>query len=162
NSEELSHSSFSKFLRSPKREVRKEAFHVYYEQFEKHKHTLAASYNAAVQRDVFYSKARKYPSAREGSLFHDNVPVRVYDALVEAVHRHLPTNHKYLALRQKALKIPDVHMYDTYAPIVAGIHKKHSWDQAANVVCDALHPLGDEYTKALREGLTTARWSDRY
>ena len=61
---ELSHSSFSKFLQSPKRNIRKLAFHTYYKEYEKHKHTLAASYNAAVQRDVYYAKARKYKSAR--------------------------------------------------------------------------------------------------
>ena len=77
---ELGHSSFSKFLHSSKRAVRKEAFHTYYAQYEALKHTLAASYNASVQRDVFYAKARNYKSAREGSLFQDNVPVKVYDA----------------------------------------------------------------------------------
>ena len=100
---ELGHSSFSKFLQSPKRGVRKEAFHVYYGNYEGHKHTVAASLNASVQRDVFYSKVRGYPSARESSLFHDNVPVAVYDSLIEAVHKHLPTNHRYLALRKRAL-----------------------------------------------------------
>lgn len=159
---ELGHSSFSKFLQSPKRSVRKNAFHTYYAEYEKHKHTLAASYNASVQRDVFYSKARHYPSARESSLFHDNVPVRVYDALIEAVHKHLPTNHRYLALRRRALKIPDVRMYDTYVPIISNIHTHYSWEQAAQTVCDALCPLGDDYCRTLKEGLTTARWSDRY
>ncbi|HVT80641.1 MAG TPA: oligoendopeptidase F [Phycisphaerae bacterium] len=159
---ELGHSSFSKFLQSPKRSVRKEAFHTYYAEYEKHKHTLAASYNAAVQRDIFYSKARKYPSAREASLFSDNVPVAVYDALIAAVHRHLPTNHRYLALRRKALKLPDVHMYDTYVPMVSGIKTRYTWEQAAGTVCDALAPLGEEYVRTLREGLGTGRWSDRY
>ena len=159
---ELGHSSFSKFLHSPKRAVRKEAFDVYYSEYEKHQNTLAASYNAAVQRDAFYSKVKKYSSARESSLFHDNVPVKVYDALIEAVHRHLPTNHRYLALRRKALKIPDVHMYDTYVPIVSGIHTHYSWEQAAEAVTGALCPLGDAYCKTLKEGLTAGRWSDRY
>jgi oligoendopeptidase F len=159
---ELGHSSFSKFLHSPNRAVRKEAFHTYYAEFEKHKHTLAASYNASVQRDVFYAKVRNYPSAREGSLFQDNVPVAVYDALIDAVHKHLPTNHRYLALRRRALKIADVRMYDTYVPIVSGIDKHHTWEQAVQVVTDALAPLGGEYTAALKAGLTTGRWSDRY
>jgi oligoendopeptidase F len=159
---ELGHSSFSKFLHSSKRSVRKEAFHTYYTQFEAHKNTIAASYNASVQRDVFYSKARNYASARESSLFQDNVPVAVYDSLIAAVHKHLPTNHRYLALRKRALKIPDVRMYDTYAPIVSGVHTHYTWEQAAQTVTDALAPLGSEYTKALHEGLTTARWSDRY
>jgi oligoendopeptidase F len=159
---ELGHSSFSKFLHSPRRSVRKQAFHAYYVEFEKHQHTLAASYNASVQRDVFYSKARKHPSSREASLFDDNVPPRVYDALIDAVHKHLPTNHRYLALRGRALKIPDVHMYDTYVPIVAGIKTHYTWDQAATTVCEALAPLGPNYCKALFEGLSKSRWADRY
>jgi oligoendopeptidase F len=159
---ELGHSSFAKFLQSPKRSVRKEAFHAYYVEFEKHKHTLAASYNASVQRDVFYSKARKHPSAREASLFQDNVPPRVYDALIDAVHTHLPVNHRYLALRGRALKIPDVHMYDTYVPIVSGIKTHYTWDQAADTVCQALAPLGQDYCETLRAGILTQRWADRY
>ena len=160
---ELGHSSFSKFLHSPKRAVRKEAFHTYYGQFEAHKHTIAAAYNASVQRDVFYSKSRHYTSAREGSLFQDNVPVKVYDALIAAVHKHLPTNHRYLALRGKALGLEDgVHMYDTYVPIVSGIEKHHTWEEAVKVVTEALSPLGTEYCGALLEGLSTARWADRY
>ena len=160
---ELGHSSFSKFMHSSKRAVRKEAFHAYYGQFEAHKNTIAASYNAAVERDVFYAKARSYKSARESSLFQDNVPVKVYDALIDAVHKHLPTNHRYLALRGKALGLKDgVHMYDTYAPIVSGIEKHHTWEQAAKTVVDALEPLGQEYCRALYEGLNKGRWSDRY
>ncbi|HUO09515.1 MAG TPA: oligoendopeptidase F [Phycisphaerae bacterium] len=159
---ELGHSSFSKFLQSPKRSVRKEAYQTYYRNYEAHKHTIAASLNASVQRDVFYSKVRNYPSARESSLFHDNVPVGVYDSLIAAVHKHLPTNHRYLAIRKRALKIADVHMYDTYVPIVSGVEMRHTWEQAARVVTDALAPLGDEYCRALHEGLTSGRWSDRY
>ncbi len=159
---ELGHSSFAKFLHSPKRAVRKEAFDAYYAQYEAHKNSLAASYNASVQRDVYYSKVRGYPSARESSLFHDNVPVSVYDNLLAAVRKHLPTNHKYLALRRKALKIADVRAYDTYVPIVSGIDTHYAWDDAVQMVVDALAPLGDDYCRELNRGLTTARWCDRY
>ena len=159
---ELGHSSFSKFLQSPKGAVRKEAFHTYYSEFEKHKNTLAATYNASVQRDVFYAKARGYSSARESSLFQDNVPVSVYDNLIESVHKNLPAVHQYLELRQKALKLKDVHMYDTYVPMVGGIKANYPWDKGVQMVVDALRPLGDEYTKELQRGLTVGRWCDRY
>ncbi len=159
---ELGHSSFSKFLQSPKRAVRKEAFHVYYGEYEKHKHTLAASYNASVQRDVFYAKARKHASARGASLFDDNVPAAVYDALLAAVHQHLPVHHRYLALRKRALKINDVHMYDTYVPMVSGIKSHYTYEQAIQTVCAALSPLGADYCTTLLDGLSRGRWSDRY
>jgi oligoendopeptidase F len=159
---ELGHSAYARLLHSRKRAVRKNAFHAYYTEYTAHQHTLAAAYNASVQTDVFYAQARNYPSAREASLFADNVPPAVYDSLIEAVHKHLPTNHRYLALRKKALALDSVHMYDVYAPLVSGVKTHYTWDQAAHTVADALAPLGQQYTSALREGLTTGRWSDRY
>ena len=158
---ELGHSSFSKFLQSPKRSVRREAFHVYYGNYEG---TSTRWRRVITRRCSGMSFTRRCGGirVREGSLFHDNVPVAVYDSLIEAVHKHLPTNHRYLALRRKALKIPDVRMYDTYVPMVSGVDKHTSWEEAAKTVCDALAPLGEEYTRALYEGLTKGRWSDRY
>ena len=159
---ELGHSSFSKFLQSPSRRVRKEAFHAYYAQFEAHKNTLAASYHTGVQRDVFYARARGYESARASSLFADNVPVKVYDSLINAVHKNFPAMHRYIKLRQKALKLKAVHMYDTYVPLVKQSQQEYPWDQAVRMVTEALAPLGTEYTKVLQAGLTSERWCDRY
>ena len=159
---ELSHASYITFLHSPKRAVRQEVFHTYYTQFEAHKNALAAAYNASVQRDVYYAKARHYPSAREGALFHDNVPVTVYDNLVGAVHKNLPALHHYYALRQRVMKLKELYHYDTYTPILTGIEKHHTWEQAVEVIVEALAPLGDTYRTALQRGLTVERWADRY
>lgn len=159
---EVSHSTFSSLLRSPKRQVRQAAFTEYYRQYDAHKNTIAAAYNASVQRDVYYAKVRNYPSALEASLFHDKVPVQVYDNLVASVHRGLPAVYRYLKLRQKLMKLPDLHHYDTYVPILSDIVKHHTWDQAVSTVIAALAPLGDEYCRTLHAGLTTQRWADRY
>ena len=159
---ELGHSSFAAFLRSPKRAVRKEAFHEYYKQYEAHRNSLAAALNGSVQRDVYYAKARGYPSALSQALFADNVPATVYDNLISSVRRGLPAVHRYYALRQRAMKLRDIHHYDTYVPIVSGVERKHTWDQAVKVVVDALSPLGSEYAEELRRGLTEGRWCDRY
>jgi oligoendopeptidase F len=159
---ELGHSSFSAFLHSPSRKVRKEAFHKYYSQFDAHRNTISAALNGSVQRDVYYAKARHFPSALEGALFGDKVPVTVYDNLIESVHRNLPAVYRYYELRRKAMKLSDIHQYDTYVPILSDLEKRHSWDQAVKVVVNALEPLGDEYCRELQRGLTTARWCDRY
>lgn len=160
---ELGHSAFSAFLHSPSRKVRKEAFHKYYAQYDAHKNTIAASLNGSVQRDVYYARARGYGSALESALFADNVPVSVYDNLIGSVHRNLPSLYRYYDLRRRAMKLKDgIHQYDTYVPILTDLDKRHSWEQAVRVVIEALCPLGDEYCRTLKEGLTTARWSDRY
>jgi oligoendopeptidase F len=159
---ELGHSSYSAFLHSPDRSVRKEAFHEYYKQYEAHKNTIAATLNGSVQRDVYYAKARNYPSALDSALFADRVPRSVYDNLIGSVHKNLPTVYRYLDLRRRKLKIANIHQYDTYVPILSDVEKKHSWDQAVKVVVDSLCPLGDEYCSALHKGLTGERWCDRY
>jgi oligoendopeptidase F len=160
---ELGHSSYSAFLHSPDRQVRQKAFKTYYTNFESHQNTLAAALNGSVQRDVYYARARNYSSARAAALFSDNVPVSVYDNLIAAVRKNAPAVHRYYDLRRRAMKLTDgIHQYDTYAPILPDVDKSHTWDQAVNVVLDSLAPLGSQYTDALRAGLTTARWADRF
>jgi oligoendopeptidase F len=158
---ELSHASFSSFLRSPSRAVRKQAFHQYYEQYKGHENALAAAFSSSVQKDVYYAKAREYKSAREGSLFHDNVPVAVYDNLLAAVRGKLPAIYKYFEVRRKKMKLRDIHHYDTYVPILSELDSKHTWKQAVDVVVASLEPLGDEYCRVLDDGLA-GRWCDRY
>lgn len=158
---ELSHSSFASFLRSPSRNVRRRAFNQYYEQYQRHENSLAAAYSGSVQKDVYYAKARNYPSAREASLFHDNVPVAVYDNLITTVRSKLPAVYEYFDLRRRKMRLRDIHHYDTYVPILSELDARHSWDQAVKVVLESLEPLGSEYCRVLGEGLE-GRWCDRY
>jgi len=158
---ELGNASFSAFLHSPKRSVRKNAFHQYYAQYEAHKNTLAATLNGSIQCGVYYAKARGYSSALAASLFHDNVPTSVYDNLVDAVHRHLPALYRYYDLRKRKMKLDEIHHYDTYVPILSELESKHTWAQAVKVVTDSLEPLGSEYCEVLEQGLS-GRWCDRY
>jgi len=158
---ELSNSSFSSFLQSPDRSVRKKAFHEYYKQFAAHENTLAATLAGSIQRDVYYARARNYPSALEASLFHDKVPVAVVDNLVESVHRHLGALYRYYDLRRRKMKLRDIHHYDTYVPILSELKTRHTWDQAVKLVISAIEPLGSEYCGVLETGLK-GRWSDRY
>ena len=158
---ELSHATFASFMRSPSRPVRRRAFHQYYGQFQAHENALAAAYASSVQKDAYYAKARGYPSAREASLFHDKVPIAVYDNLIAAVRGKLPAVYNYFDLRRRKMRLRDVHHYDTYVPILSELDARHTWNQAVDVVTTSLAPLGDGYGKVLAEGLA-GRWCDRY
>lgn len=158
---ELSHATFGQLLISPSRDVRAAAFGQYYEQFANHENTLAATLGGSIHRDVYYAKAREYSSSLEASLFPDNVPVAVYDNLISAVRGSLPAVHHYFEVRRRKMGLADLHHYDTYVPILSGIQKHHTWDQAVDVILAALQPLGAEYCGVLAEGLR-GRWADRY
>ena len=159
--QELTNASLSSFLLSPGRDVRKTAFKQYYSQFAAHENTLASTLAGSIHGEVYYARARNYTSARESSLFADNVPVSVYDNLIAAVRKHLPAVHRYFDMRRRKMKLEDIHHYDTYVPILADRQTHHTWDQAVEVVIASLRPLGADYCSVLESGLR-GRWCDRY
>lgn len=158
---ELSHATFSKFLNSPKRSVRKAAFDKVYAQYDAHQHTLAATLNGSILRDIYYARARNFPSALAASLFPDRMPEAVYDNLIESVHRRLPALYRYYDVRRRKMRLKDIHHYDTYVPILSELRTRHTWDAAVKLVLAALEPLGSEYGAALEGGLR-GRWCDHY
>jgi len=158
---ELSNATFLSLLMSPKRSVRRAAFAQYYQQFQAHENTLAATLSGSIQKDVYYACARNYESALSSALYPDNVPQAVYDKLIEAVHRRLPAVHRYYDVRRRKMRLRDIHHYDTYVPILSGLATRRTWRQAVSMVVGALAPLGDEYTAVLEQGLSK-RWCDRY
>jgi oligoendopeptidase F len=157
----LSQSTYLSFLHKPDRDLRRRAFRQFYQEFEDHKFSLASALASSVRADVFSAKIRNYPSARHASLFGDNIPVAVYDNLIGTVRKNLPVLHEYYDLRRELLKVDQIHQYDTFVPLVPEIHANVNFEEAIDLVVDALNPLGTEYVETLRTGLRS-RWVDRY
>jgi oligoendopeptidase F len=157
----LSQSTYLSFLHKKDRDLRRRAFHQFYQEFDDHKYSLASALASSVRADVFSAKIRNYPSALEASLFGDNIPVAVYDNLIATVRKNLPVLQEYYDLRQEVLKLNDIHQYDTFVPLVPNIQNNVSFDEATEIVIQALSPLGTEYVETLRDGLGS-RWVDRY
>lgn len=158
---ELTNSTFATLLHSPRREVRKNAFHQHYAQYAAHKHTLAATLAGSIQRDVFYARARNYENSLAAELFPDKVSVKVYTNLIATVKRHLPTVYRYFDVRRRKMRLRDIHHYDTYVPIVHQIKTRYTWQRAVNTVVKALEPLGSDYCSVLERGLNDS-WCDKY
>lgn len=158
---ELSHGSYAACLENPDRAVRQQAFKQYYTAYTAHANTFAATLAGSVKQDIFHARARNYPSARAAALFPDNVPETVYDNLIAAVRANLPAVHRFYELRRRLMKLPEIHFYDTYVPILADIKSEASWDQGVEQVIEALRPLGSAYGDVLAKGLR-GRWCDRY
>jgi len=149
----LSQSSFSSFLIKRDPELRRRAFHQFYAEFQDHQYTLAASLAYSVKADVFRARARHYSSALQAALFPDDVSVSVYDGLVQSVRANLKPLFRYFDLRRRALGLRELHLYDTYVPLVPEIDTRFSFDHAAETVLSALAPLGKNYVDVLAEGL---------
>ncbi|QWU18334.1 oligoendopeptidase F [Paenibacillus sophorae] len=158
---ELTHGSYIKFLESPNREVRQNAFKAVYDTYAKQKNTIAATLSANVNKNVFYSRVRKYPSVLEMSLFGDNISKEVYTNLIDTIHESLPLMHRYMKLRQKLLGVDELHMYDLFAPLVDEYKMDIPFEEAKKITKEGLKPLGEDYLKTLQEGYDNG-WIDIY
>ncbi len=158
----LTQSTYSSFLMSEDRELRKKAYKKFYATYDQHKHTIARLYEGQVKQDKFSCKARGYESCRQKALFPDNVPMSVYDNLITSVHEALPSLHRYYQVRARLMGLEKLAHYDVYVPLVAGIQKNTPYEEAVETISEALAPLGQEYVSILKKGLTTERWVDRY
>lgn len=161
NEVQLTAGNFGVFRESPVRAVREEAFNAMFGTYKKYINTFAALYGGNVKQDQFMSNVRGYSSACEAALFRNNIPVSVYDSLIEAVHESLPTMREYLELRKEALGLEKIDMYDLYCPMVKDVEFKVPFEEAKKLVKAATLPLGEGY-QALLDKAYTENWMDVY
>ena len=157
----LTDASFVPLLQSGDRTLRRNTFEAYYKTVGGYRNTLAATLDAQFKQLRFFASARRYPSTLEAALDATEVPVSVYDSLIESVHANLDKMYRYVALRRRLLGVEELHMYDVYTPIVPDAAEEISFEQAKETALDALSVLGEDYTTMLREGFEH-RWLDVY
>ena len=157
----LTQGTFVTLEESADRELRRSAYENLYDTLAGFQNTAAALLNAQNKQLKFFADARHYPSTREASLDATNVPVSVYDNLIEAVHRNLDKMHRYVRLRKKLLGVEELHFYDIYTPLVPDVNRSIPFAEAKQTVYEALAPLGEDYRAILKEGFDH-RWIDVY
>lgn len=156
---ELSPGRYGQFIKSQDRRVRQEAFQGFNKTYSQYRNTLALTLNNHVKKNIFYARVRGYKSALEAALDPNQIPVAVYDNLIQTVNGHLAPLHRYVALKKKLLGLQEIHMYDLYTPLVQDSSLDLSYPDGVQLVESALAPLGEEYAAALNKGLTSG-WVD--
>ncbi len=157
----LTNGSYGTLMRSQDAELRRDAFRNLYEVYGKFANTMAATLNAHVKQNVFFSRARKYGSCLEAALDRTEVPVSVFHQLINSVHRHMDTMYRYMAFRKKQMGLEELHMYDIYVSLVPDLEVDIPFDQARDEVIDAMAVLGPEYQAVLKKSFEQ-RWMDIY
>ena len=161
NTVELTHGNYINLMESHNREVRSNAFKSMYTSYKSLINTLASAYNYNTKTDVISARIRKHESARAAALSGDNIPASVYDKLVEVVNKNLPTLHRYINLRKKILGVDKLYMHDMYVPLIELPKKDVPYEEALDIMRDALSPLGEEYISKMNQGIKEG-WIDVY
>lgn len=162
NKHALTHGKYLTFLKEKDRTLRENAFKTLHRGFLAYENTLSELLQGQVQKHVFERKARKYSSCLEAALYVNEIDTQVYFSLIQSVHEHLPSLHRYISLRKKHLDVPSLHAYDLFVPLVKDVEMDVDYDTAVEWIVASLAPLGTSYQEAVRKGLTHERWVDRY
>ncbi len=157
----LSHGKYQSLIRSQKRNVREAAFNGMMSTYGSFGGTIAALYSGSVKRHVFNAQVRHYASALESALDPDQVPVSVYDNLLKEVDEAIPTLNRYMEIRKRLMKLDELHLYDLYVPMIGNVDFPVTYEEACQLVLDALKPLGEEYLIVLRRAFSEG-WIDVY
>ena len=161
NEVQLTNSSYSLYIESRSRKVRKKAFDTLYGEYQKYSNTYASLLATNMKELSTLAKIKKYKSAIEMSLFADDVPMEVYDNLISTVHKNIGFLYDYYRLKKDVLGLKELHMYDIYVPIVDNFDKKYDYEEAKDIVIKVLSIFGDEYIEKVKEAFEN-RWIDVY
>lgn len=157
----LTSGSFVPLLMDADRVLRESAFKQLYSRFGEFRNTSAAILTSQVKNLQFFSSSRKYASSLEAALAENEIPVEVYNNLIDAVHQNFPAFYKYVDLRKRIMGLDELHFWDVYTPLVDDVDMKFTYEEACDLIVKALAPMGEEYVGLVKKGLES-RWVDVY
>lgn len=157
----LTSGSFVPLLMDADRVLRESTFKQLYSRFGEFRNTSAAILTSQVKNLQFFSSSRKYASSLEAALAENEIPVEVYNNLIDAVHQNFPAFYKYVDLRKRVMGLDELHFWDVYTPLVDDVDMKFTYEEACDLIVKALAPMGEEYVSLVKKGLES-RWVDVY
>ena len=158
---EFNEANYSTLIVSEDRTLRKNAFEKLYNTYGKVKNTLTSTYSTTVNNDSITSRLRNYNSSIEMYLKPKNIPIELYNNLIKVVRNNLDVLYEYYDLKKEILNLDEFHLYDTYVKVIKDSNKKYTFDEAKDIVIEALSIYGEDYTKVLKSAFTDG-WIDKY
>ncbi len=158
---EITLANFVELQKEPDRAFRETVYEGFYDEWAEVRNAVASGYANSVKADVKFARQRGYDTAREAALDEPNIPVEVYDTLVETVRDNLDVLQRHAGLKREELGVDELAMWDIYMPVTASESPEIPYKEATEHVLAAIEPLGEEYRRRTAEGLES-RWVDVY
>lgn len=158
----LNDSTYVPLVMSQNRNVRRNAFRSLYKTYDQYGNTFANLLNGFVREMTTIAEVRHFENSLEASVFEDEVPSSIYHNLVQTVRDHMSPLFEYYELKRKLLNVEKLHLYDVYTPLIASQSRQYEYDEAVDIVLDALKIYGPDYISVLEKGLRKDGWVDVY
>jgi len=146
---QLTFANYGRLRASEDRRVRRDTVAGMFSALRNFENTFAATLGGQAKFNVFLARSRNYDTALEAYLDKDDLDPAVYFNLVDTVRAHAPALHRYVELRKKVMGLDEIHLYDLYVPMVEGAARDLSYAEGAQIIVEALEPLGEDYSERL-------------
>jgi oligoendopeptidase F len=155
----LNPSEFGRVRRTSERDDRRTVSEAFFGAYSGFRETLGQVLFQTVKGHMFQARSRGYDSCLSAALDSENIPTRVYHNLIEQVRGGLPSLHRYMRLRARALGVERIEYHDLHCPLVADGTVEYAAEQARALMLRSLEPLGRDYAVALQRAFDE-RWID--
>lgn len=145
---------------SPNTTVRRKAYESFVGTLEQYKNTFAQVYSTEVAKQAALSKLRKYDSITEMLLDPQQVSLDMYNNQLDTILTELsPHMQRFAKLKKKVLGLDQMMYCDLKAPLDPEFNPSTTYEEASEVILEALSVMGPEYKAIMEKGLKE-RWVD--
>jgi oligoendopeptidase F len=145
---------------SPDPVIRTNAYHSFVTTLQQYKNTYAAVYATEVKKQVALSKLRGYDTVTDMLLHAQKVEKTTYENQLDVIQRELaPHMRRFALLKKRVLGLETMKFCDLKAPLDPSFNPSTTYEEASQVIMDALKIMGPEYSSIMQKGLTE-RWVD--
>lgn len=150
----------NKYVESPDTDLRRNSFKVFSETLHKYRNTFAETYGTEVKRQVIESRLRGYDSVTDMLLTPQQVTKEMYNNILDILQEELaPHMRKYAALKKRVLGLDEMTFADLKAPLDPEFNPSISFQEAGELIKEALSILGPEYGEIVSAAFRD-RWVD--
>lgn len=150
----------NKYIESPDTELRRNSFKTFSDTLYKYRNTYAETYSTEVKRQVIESRLRGYDSVTDMLLKPQQVTTEMYNNILDIMQEELaPHMRKYAALKKRVLGLDEITFADLKAPLDPDFSPGISFQEAGDLIKNALSILGPEYGEIVSDAFKN-RWID--
>lgn len=158
---QLTNPYYNQLISSNDRAIRKQVFIQLHQAYSCFGNTFAESLRGLMECTYKISHLSGYKDVISFYLTDSEVDPAIYNKLIKITHKYLYVLHDYYHLKKEILKLDEIHVYDVCVPLIKEYNKSYSFDEAKQIVIEALSVLGKEYIKVVKK-VFDERWIDVY
>lgn len=150
----------NKYVESADTDLRRNSFKAFSETLYKYRNTFAEAYGTEVKRQVIESRLRGYDSVTDMLLKPQQVTTVMYNNILDIIQEELaPHMRRYAALKKRVLGLSEMTFADLKAPLDPDFSPGISFEEAGELIKEALQVLGPEYGEIVGDAFRE-RWID--